>query len=502
MADVDVADSLDAADADAPLTGSATETSAAPAADAFGADLAAQLQGKLVRPGQPGFAAASQLYNPRFDAIQPLAVAQVASAADVQACVKWATARQVPLRIRGGGHSYAGFSTAANALVVDMRQLATVQLATDGQSVFVGAGATLIDVQAALWPLELALSTGSCPTVGVAGLALGGGYGLIARAFGLTCDALLQAQVVLADGSLATANAVEHSDLFWALRGGGGQFGAVTSLQFAVQKGPPACTFRLEWPWQHAAAVVAAWQQWAPAAPDSLTATCHLFAKGKGAQPTVSVGGAFLGSKKELAAAWQPLQDLLAKAGVAPFPTPEVSEGPFGQQAAQWVDCDGILAHCHLVGRDPQGQMQRQAYRARSHYFAKPMPAEACAALVKAVEARKDLADFGGALLDPYGGAIAKVASSATAFAHRDMLFSCQYLANCPPTSGADPHDVWLDATYSQLAPHAAAQTYQNYADAQLADAPQRYYAGNLAKLQAVKKIYDPKGLFSVPQGV
>ena len=466
------------------------------------ADLRGRMQGPVLEPGDAQFLKTVHLFNTRFDSIVPQAVAVCQSVTDVQACVNWARQHGVPVRARAGGHSYAGFSSAAGALMVDVRPLSTIQVDAAAGRVTIGGGTLTVDVQAALWPQSLALSTGSGPTVGMAGLTLGGGYGLISRKFGMTCDALVEAQVVLASGEAVICNANQAPDLFWALRGGGGgNFGIVTSFTYAVQPADQGTTFRKVWPWQQAAAVVDAWQRWAPLAPDALTATCHLFAfPGKG--PEVSIGGAFLGTPAELTQILKQLDPLLAMAGADPVGTPDTSHGPYATEARQWVDCDGIQAHCHLAELDPAGQVERATYRARSHYITQLLAKEGITAMVQAVEAWNDATQLAGILLDPYGGAIGAVAPDATAFVHRDVLFSCQMLAFVAPPGSLAPQDPWLDGLYDTLKPFASGQTYQNYVDVQLADYHAAYWGANLAKLKGVREKYDPSGFFAFPQAI
>src|SRR5439155_1004636 len=164
-------------------------------------------------------AARRRLFDPRYDAIRPAAVALAATPADVAECVRFAARYKVPVTARGGGHSYAGWST-GRGLVVNLSRLSAVDASGTPGSAAVGAGAKLIDVYATLAARGVGVPGGSCPTVGVSGLTLGGGIGVVARAFGLTCDNLVSAQVVTADGRVRGVDATHDPDLFWALRGG------------------------------------------------------------------------------------------------------------------------------------------------------------------------------------------------------------------------------------------------------------------------------------------
>src|SRR3954469_11899727 len=196
--------------------------------------LKSALKGPLLRPGDAGYATAAKPYNAALGTRKPAAIAKVAGTADVRTCVRGVRGHGVTLAARGGGHSYAGFSTPNNGVVVDLSALKTITVRSDGTAV-VGAGVKLLDLYSALAAHGRALPAGSCPTVGVAGSTLGGGIGVVARAYGLTCDHLKGATVVTADGAMTTVDGNHDADLFWALRGGGGgNGGIVTSFTFGT----------------------------------------------------------------------------------------------------------------------------------------------------------------------------------------------------------------------------------------------------------------------------
>ena len=200
---------------------------------------------------------------------------------------------------RSGGHSYGGYSS-TSGVIVDVSRLNGVSLDSVRRAV-VGAGARLIDVYDGLWQHGRTVPAGSCPTVGIAGLALGGGVGLASRKYGLTCDNLLEATVVLANGTAVVANARQHPDLYWALRGGGGgNFGIVTRLVFRTHPVGQVATYALEWPWSDAAKVVQAWQKLAPHAPDGLFSVLNLNAV-VGGHARITSAGQFFGSADRFA---------------------------------------------------------------------------------------------------------------------------------------------------------------------------------------------------------
>src|SRR6188472_4387032 len=211
-------------------------------------ELAAGLRGDVVRAGSPGYNEARLLFDTRFDGVKPRAIVFCESLADVQRTVRWARRHAVRIVPRSGGHSYGGYST-TTGVVVDVSRLKGIALDRHGHAV-IGAGARLIDVYDHLARFGRTVPAGSCPTVAITGLALGGGVGFASRKFGLTCDNLLEATDVLADGSAVVCNAKEHPDLYWALRGGGGgNFGIATRLAFRTHPVGQVATYALEWPW-------------------------------------------------------------------------------------------------------------------------------------------------------------------------------------------------------------------------------------------------------------
>src|SRR6266849_48021 len=259
--------------------------------------LARSLQGTLIRPDNSQYPVAHQLFNPRFDGILPAAIASCVSLADVQTCLSFVQRFGLPFTPRSGGHSYAGYST-TTGLVVDITSMNAVKVNAGTGVATIGAGARLIDVYAALAQQGFSLAAGSCPTVGIAGLTLGGGVGVLGRKFGLTCDNLLSAQVVVANGNILTCDASHNPDLFWALcGGGGGNFGVATSFSFRTYQVGALSLFTLNWPWGSAADVVNAWQNWAPQAQDELWSNCLLLAtSNKSSDPIVRVNGVYVGN--------------------------------------------------------------------------------------------------------------------------------------------------------------------------------------------------------------
>ncbi|MBV8203003.1 MAG: FAD-binding oxidoreductase [Acidobacteria bacterium] len=451
------------------------------------ARLRSRLRGTLILPGEAGYETARRGYNPLFDARRPAAVARCARAEDVQLCIAAAAAAGLAIAARGGGHSYAGYSTPEHGLVVDLAGMAGVEVRPDGTAV-VGAGAPLIDVYAALARAGRCLPAGSCPTVGIAGLTLGGGVGVLARKLGLTCDRLTAAQVVTADATLRTASAASEPDLFWALRGGGGgNLGIVTSFTFTTAPAPDLTVFSLRFPAGSVAAVLGAWQAWAPAAPDELWSNCVVSA---GEPPVCRVGGCFAGGAASLAPR---LDELVRRTGAHPLRFVQ----PMGYLDAMlyFGGCSHrAVSQCRLEG-DGDGQLAREAFVASSRILARPV---ADPGRIAALLHRPPGLD---ALFDALGGAVARVASGATAFPHRDALATVQVYAGAAGHRRRQAAQAVAEVT-GGLGDLLGAGAYVNYNDPALPGWAAAYSGTNLGRLRQVARRYDPRGVFAFPQGL
>jgi FAD/FMN-containing dehydrogenase len=228
--------------------------------------LASRIAGEVLVPGAPGYESARKPAMARWHDIRPRAVVMCESASDVAETLAFARRSGVRVAARSGGHCFAGRSS-TRGIVIDVSPMSSVSV--EAGVATVGAGTRLADLYDALDERDLTIPAGCGPTVGIAGLTLGGGLGILGRKHGHTCDRLVAARVVLADGRVVDCDEQRHADLFWALRGAGaGQFGIVTSLAFATVPAPATTTFHLVWPARDAAAVIEAWQDWAPDAPD------------------------------------------------------------------------------------------------------------------------------------------------------------------------------------------------------------------------------------------
>jgi FAD/FMN-containing dehydrogenase len=449
-------------------------------------ELARAVRGPVVVRGASGYAALAHVYNERWDGRLPRAVLVAHGVGDVQAAVRWAARHGVAIRARSGGHSYAGWSTVADGLVVDLRRLRGIGLERANTRAVIGPGAQLGDVYARLAANGVTVPAGSCPSVAMGGLALGGGMGLAGRALGLTLDRVSEVQVVLADGSVKRASATRHEDLFWACRGGGGgNFGIVTSFRLRTAPAARAAWFSVSWPWAQASEALAAWQSLMGGAPPALTSVFSL-----STGPRVSALGQFMGGASRLPALLRPLTRV-AGAHLS------VGSAGYGALQRRWAGCLDISATaCHTRGTRPGGTLPRANFAAGSDYVHRPLTSAGRAAAIAAIERRHG--GTGALLFDSYGGAINRVAADATAFVHRDALCSIQYLAYGPTAPGA----AWVRSARAALAPHVSGEAYQNYIDPDLAHWPRAYYGTNLPRLRSIKARVDPDRLFDFPQAI
>ena len=465
------------------------------------ARLGASLSGTLLRPGDSGYATAGHLYNSVY-VPNAAAVAQCASASDVQRCLAFARDQDVDVAAHAGGHSFGGYSSCAG-LVIDVSLLHTISVggpagAAGQRSVTLGAGTKLIDVYSGLAGQGLLLPGGSCPTVGIAGLALGGGIGVFSRAYGLTCDQMTSVEIVTADATLHRSDPGRDGDLYWACRGGGGgNFGVVTSFQFTAQAIPADITlFTLEWDWGAAGSVLDAWLRWIPSAPDALWSNCQLFSSGTVGNGLVKVTGVFVGPVSACTAALSPLTAAVADATTYRF------IGPEEYLTATMIEagCEGKpVAQCAAPTQSP--------FAAKSSYVSGPLPEGAVTAIVAALSALPASLPGagGGVVFDGYGGAINRVGASETAFVHRNAAACAQYsvtFASTPPTQSArEAASAWLGGLQQAFAP-VTQGSYQNYIDPTLTDWELAYYGSNLDRLRQVKRSHDPDNIFHFAQSI
>lgn len=458
--------------------------------DAAWNDLAKRLQGRLLRPGDDMYAPATVINATRYMKTLPAGIAVCQSPQDAATCVNWARETGAPFAVRSGGHNYAGFST-SDGLVIDVRGMQQVTVDRAAGTVVVTAGVNNAEIGAALTPYGVYFPGGRCPTVGVSGLTLGGGWGFSCRHLGLTCDSLLETELVTASGELVTASEQEHPDLFWAVRGGaGGNFGVHTSFKYRVVPTMDVTVLQLAWSGGETAALLDALLRLQSAGPRELGLRIGAGSQSrtpltKPAPIDVSVIGLYWGSAAET-------EDLLAPVEQIQKPvTRTVNEVSFA------------VGREFLSDTTPIG-----TYQIKSAYIERTLPPQGIATMLDWIGKRPGyparLPEAAVAIYG-WGGKVKDVAPDATAFVHRkeDLLLGC--LATWEPTD--DPGLIaanlaWLDHFYAAMQPYCSGGSYQNFADRGLANWQQAYYGQNLARLETVKRAWDPNNLFHYPQSI
>ena len=457
--------------------------------------LQGSIQGAVLLPASTSFIPAAQVFNAVYGAV-PQAVVRCASASDVAQALSFARANQLAFTPRSGGHGYTGNST-TTGMVIDVGNMNAITVGNGTATI--GAGAKLVDIYDQLSNQGVCIPSGSCPTIGIAGITQGGGIGVVDRAYGLTCDSLVSAQVVLADSSIVTCDANTHADLFWALRGGGGgNFGIVTSMTFSTFATSDLTNFSASFAWADAASVIAAWQAWPRVLPDTVWSGLVLAAT-QSTSPSIEVSGTFIGSSADFAPIWT---QFLAATGATPT-AQNVQTQSFHDTMLS--SCGSLtVSECHLPSETSDGEVSSAVFVAASDFFNAELTSAGIQALVGGVDAQQGVWAL-TVIMDLMGGAINRVAPSATAFVHRNAVFSAQYYMEGPVgTDGSvvlAARDI-VSGMRTVMNAWSSGECYQNYLDPQLADWPAAYYGANFARLVQVKAAYDPTGVFTQPQGI
>jgi FAD/FMN-containing dehydrogenase len=435
-------------------------------------------------------------FNARFHDVRARAVVRCTSPADVAATLSFVREHDLPFAVRSGGHCFAGHSS-SRGVVLDVGPLDAV--VPDGDLVTIGSGARLGAVYDRLGPHGRTLPAGTCPTVGIAGLTLGGGLGILGRRYGLVSDRLVAAQVVLADGTTVTCDENHETDLFWALRGGGaGGFGVVTSFVFRTVPAPRALAFHLAWDADRAADVVAAWQTWAPSGPDGLAASLKLVATGDPVEaPTVNVHGVLQVGDTD---GTHVIDDLQDRVGHAPsWRWAEVM--PFARVRQLWARLPPAGTAFHDLESPAEGYPWLVV---RSEFFREPLPAATVAALLDVLTEGRVAGEERELDFMPWGGAYNRVATDATAFVHRDELFQLKHSAVVhadAPVRAKDAAHAFVRRSWETAHPWGSGGVFPAFPDPDLPEPARAYYGDNLPRLRAVKARYDPADVFRLPGG-
>ncbi|MGA7949985.1 MAG: FAD-binding oxidoreductase [Thiobacillaceae bacterium] len=447
--------------------------------------LKAGLRGALIRPGDEGYDAARKVYNGMIDK-HPAFIAQCVDVADVIAAVTFGREAGLLIAVRGGTHSGPGLGTVDDGLVIDLGRMRGTQVDPAAGTVHVQGGCRWGDVDHATHPFGLATPSGFISTTGVGGLTLGGGIGYLSRRFGLTIDNLIGADVVLADGRFVTASATENPDLFWALRGGGGNFGVVTSFEFRLHPVNMVYGGPMMWPVERAGEILPRWRDLILGAPDELN--------GWFAFVMVPPGPPFpeqFHLKKMCVVVWcdtGPMDQAEQRFATIrkDFGTPAIDfAGPIPWPVLQSL-FDPLL---------PPGL--RWYWKAD---FFKDLSSEAIALHV----------EHGSALptplstmhIYPINGAAQRVGKNDTAFSFRDASFA-EVIVGIDPDPANDQRTIqWARDYWQALHPHSAGGAYVNMIMDEGQDQVKAAYRDNYERLVAVKNKYDPKNVFRLNQNI
>jgi FAD/FMN-containing dehydrogenase len=444
------------------------------------AALRARIRGEVITSTDDRYDTARRIWNGMIDR-RPALVVQCQGASDVAAAIAWAREARLPLSVRGGGHNVAGVAL-CDGVVIDLSRMNGVEVDPRRQRVRVEGGALLGDVDRAAQAHGLAVPMGIMSRTGVGGLALHGGIGLLMRRFGLTSDNLLGAEVVTADGRVLTASAADHPDLFWALRGGGGNFGVVTTFEFqAYPLGPDVWVAIVFYPLDRATHVARAFRDFMAEAPDEIVAFCSFWSTGheepvpdehRGV-PVVIAAACYSGPVERGEAALAPLRAIGSPLFDLSGPMPFLS-------AQQLFDAEY-----------PDGRR----YYWKSTYLSRLDDEVADALAAHAARRPSPLTSIDVVAL---GGAVARVRPEDTAFAQRTAPYVLAIEANWIDPADDSANIAWARTAFADMQRFSPGGTYLNFpglgeeGEAQVREA----YAGNYARLQQVKRRYDPDNVF------
>jgi FAD/FMN-containing dehydrogenase len=439
--------------------------------------LGSMIRGSVVAPHHADYEAMRTVALAQFDR-RPAAIIRVANAADIAAVLNFAQATDLPVAVRSGGHSTSGFSCADGALVVDVRDLNRIEIDTEARTAWAGAGMNAGEVTRAVEQHDLIVGFGDSATVGIAGLTLGGGIGYLVRKHGLTVDSLLAVEIVTAAGDILIADENQHADLFWAVRGGGGNFGVVTRFKYRLHPLPSFTGGPLVLP--PTPEVVAGFAALADAAPAELSAIAMIM-------PIPPVPTVPVEAHGKLA--------FIAMMAYAGHPADaQRALAPFRALATPLADMIAVAPYSSLYMLDPPAEVRPMvAIRSR---FTDRFGIEEARALVAA--AQSCTAPMSMSQIRVLGGANAGVPANATAFAHRGSRFMVSFLA----MYGGGPDVVaaqerWVSDSLASVVPSGAG-TYVNFLSTMdgHGGTAAAYPAATLARLQQVKHRYDPQNLF------
>lgn len=445
---------------------------------------AGRMEGATILPRDPAYDEARAVWNGMIDR-EPGLIARCESVSDVQAAVRFAGDHDLLVAVRGGGHNVAGHAVCDGGLVVDCSRMRSVEVDPDDRVARVGPGATWADVDEATGTHGLAVPGGLVSSTGVAGLTLGGGFGWLSRAHGLTCDNLLSAEVVTADGDRVRAGPDENTDLFWALRGGGGNFGVVVSFDFRLHPVDDVVAGPVMHDLEDAPEVLRGYRELVDGAPDELT--CYLLFRAAPAapflpeeiqgEPALALVICWCGAPDAGLEATRPLREL-------------------GDPLADMVE-RRPYAEWQTFTDDKWEPGYRDYWKAE---YLEGLDGDAISTLVShARSLPTPLSDFKVA---HFGGAVSRVPDEATAYPHRDAPFLLNINTRWEDPERDDEHTAWTRDVHRAVQPFATGGTYVNFLGEEGEGRIRAAYGDSYDRLAAVKRRYDPENRFRVNQNI
>jgi FAD/FMN-containing dehydrogenase len=442
------------------------------------------LLGTLIEPGDPNYDAARQVYNGMIDR-RPRLIARCADVADVMAAVKFGREQKLLVSIRGGGHNAAGLGVCDDGLVIDLSAMNYVRVDPRKKTALVGGGARWRDVDHATHAFGLGVPSGIISTTGVGGLTLGGGIGYLTRRYGLTIDNLLAVEMVLADGRFVTASAKEHADLFWAVRGGGGNFGVVTSFLFKAHPVDTVYGGPMMWPLEDSAELLRWYRGFIAKAPNDLSGFFAFHTVPPGPpfpeqlhfKKTCGIVWCYTGPLKKAEKVFKAIRGfkppVLDLAGPIPFPKLQSLFDGLYPPGLQWY------------------------WKAD---FVRTLPDEAIAVHEKFAATLPSL--HSTMHMYPINGAASRVKSGATPWAYRNATWACVMVGVDPDPANKEKVSAWAKEYWNALHPYSAGGAYVNFMMDEGEERVRATYGKNYQRLAKIKKRYDPTNFFRVNQNI
>jgi len=431
--------------------------------------------GQIFEPADAGYNEARQIWNASVRK-HPSVIARCSGVADVIAAINFGRAHDLLIAIRGGGHNVGGRALCDDGLVIDLSGMRSVFVDASTRRVRVQGGATLADLDRETQIFGLAVPCGIVSKTGIAGLTLGGGVGWLIRKYGMTIDNLLSAQLVTAEGKVLTASASENADLFWALRGGGGNFGVITSFEFQAHPVANVLGGLLLYPRAAAVDVIRHFRDYMMSAPDELTAYAALL-HGPDGSPLVAVIPCYCGDLAHGERVLQPLRT---------FGSPVLD----GIQAMPFAAMQALLAPSFPDGNHNywKSTLQRE------------LPDEAIATIVE--HANRLQSPLSVVALEYYSGAAGRVSNDATAFSHRDLPWDILFTAQWTDPAQTNVHRDWARSGEELLRPFSQNAHLLSALDVEGDDVIKTAFGANFERLAAIKQKYDPTNLFRVNHNI